>query len=225
MPRRERVRAARAERDRRADQRAGLVDVHVFELRHGQGLAHAREIDRLPARHAAAAARGGEDLHHFDLNRGIIGETVLGEQLKCERLQTVAHEKRGRLVEFDVASRLAAAKHVVVHAGQVVVHERIGVNVFYGAGRDFEPRRVGADRFACGGLACGKREQGPYALASAEHRIAHRVMQALRRYSRGREKTLQRRFDPSLDSCHPGGEFIRRRRHRGSFSACFLQAP
>src|SRR5438132_9889323 len=25
-----------------------------------------------------------------------------------------AHEKRGRLVEFDVASRLAAAKHVVV---------------------------------------------------------------------------------------------------------------
>ncbi len=125
------------------------MDVHVFEFRHGQGLAHAREIDRLPARHAAAAARGREDLHHFDLNRGIIGETVLGEQLKRERLQTVAHEKRGRLVEFDMASRLAAAKHVVVHAGQVVVHERIGVNAFYGAGRDFEPRRVGADRFAC----------------------------------------------------------------------------
>src|SRR5712691_9237666 len=74
LSRRERVRAARAERDGRADQRSGLVDVHVFELRHGQGLAHAREIDRLPARHAAAAARGGEDLHHFDLSRGIIGE-------------------------------------------------------------------------------------------------------------------------------------------------------
>src|SRR5712691_2517121 len=47
LPRRERARAARAERDRRADQRSGLVNVHVFELGHGQGLAYAREIDRL----------------------------------------------------------------------------------------------------------------------------------------------------------------------------------
>ncbi len=201
------------------------MDVHVFELRHGEGLAHAREIDCLPARHAAAAARDGEDLHHFDLNRRIIGETVLGEQLKRERLQTIAHEEGGCLVEFDVASRLAAPKNVVVHARQVVVHERVGVNAFDGAGRDFQPRRVGAGRFPRGGFPRGKREQGPYPLSSTEHRIAHGVMQALRRDSCRREKTLQRRFDPSLDLCHPGGEFIRRRRHRGNFSACFLQAP
>ena len=150
---------------------------------------------------------------------------MLGEELERERLQTIAHEERGRLVEFDVASRLAAAKHVVVHARQIVVHQRIGVNAFYGAGRDFQARRVGADRFAGGGFACCKREQGPYALASAEHRIAHGVVQALRRNSCGREKTLERRFDPSLDSRHPGGEITRRRRHRGSFSACFLRAP
>jgi len=58
------------------------------------------------------------------------------------------------------------------------------VNAFHGAGRDFQARRLGVDRFADRGLARGKREQGAYALASAEHRVAHGVMQALRRYSR-----------------------------------------
>jgi hypothetical protein len=53
---------------------------------------------------------------------------VLAEDLERERLQRVAGENRGRLVEFDVRRRTAAAQVIVVHRRQVVVHERVGVN-------------------------------------------------------------------------------------------------
>ena len=44
----------------------------------------------------------GQQLHHLELRRGIVGEPVLGQQLERQRLQRVAHQQRGRLVEFDV---------------------------------------------------------------------------------------------------------------------------
>src|SRR5690349_7003508 len=191
----------------------------VFELGHAQGLPHARQVDRLSARHATAAAGRREELQHFQLNRGIVAQAVLREQMERERLQAVAREERGRHVEFDVAGRLAAPEHVVVHARKVVVNERIGVDAFDRARRDLEPARVGARR-----LARGEREQGPYALASSEHRVAHGLVEAPRRNARRGQSTFQRRFDPGLDSRHPGGE-ITRCRHRGGFSAYFLRAP
>ncbi len=53
---------------------------------------------------------------------------VVGEELERERLQRIAHEQRGGLVELDVHRGLAAPQDVVVHAGKIVVHERIGVD-------------------------------------------------------------------------------------------------
>src|SRR6266568_1321489 len=89
------------------------------------------------------------------------------EQLKCERLKAVAREQRGRNVEFDVTGGLAAPKHIVVHARKVVVHQRVGMNVFDRAGRDLELERIGAGGIVCRGFSRGEHEQGPYPLASA----------------------------------------------------------
>ena len=59
---------------------------------------------------------------HFEL--ACRGEAVFaGEQFEGQRLQAVADEQGGRFVEFHMAGRAAAAQHVVVHAGQVVVDQ------------------------------------------------------------------------------------------------------
>src|SRR6185437_2268813 len=82
--------AMRAEQDRSADERPGLEDVHVLELGEREVAAHRVEVDRLPARHAARAARRGEEPDHLELHLGIRGEPMLGEELEREALQRVA---------------------------------------------------------------------------------------------------------------------------------------
>ena len=107
-------------------------------------------------------------------------------QLERQRLQGVAHQQRGRLVVFDVHRGLAAAQDVVVHAGHVVVHQRIGMDHFHRRGDDFQARRIGAGEFAR-----GKGEQRTHALAALERGIAHGLVQARRRVLRARQAALR----------------------------------
>ena len=95
------------------------------------------EVDRLPAGHAADAGRLGE----HRAGSGAVGKAALGEHAERERLQRVAGEQRRRLAERDVARRLAAAQRVVVHAREVVVNERIGVDELDRGRRARRPRR------------------------------------------------------------------------------------
>ena len=97
------------------------------------------------------------------------------QDVEGERQQPVAGEDRGRLVERLVRGRPAAPQVVIVHRGQVVMHERIAVHEFErGAGhqgalaRRLEQRR-GLDH-----------QERPQPLAAAEAHIAHRIHQALR---------------------------------------------
>ena len=161
--RRQRVAGMGAEQHGGADQRAGLVDVHEFEFRLVKRLADRGEIDGLAAGHAARAAGVGQQGDHFELACRTSPIGWLGQQLEGQRLQAVADQQGGRLVVLDVAGRLAAAQHVVVHARQVVMHQRIGVDQFDGAGDDVEPvrcRRRSSRRRrgrAAGGRACRRR--------------------------------------------------------------------
>jgi hypothetical protein len=99
--------------------------VHVLELGQRERLADRVEVDRLAARHAARAAgdaRRAAIIFSWSAGRR---RAVLGEELEGEALQRVAREERRGLVELHVAGGLAAAQDVVVHAGQVVVDERV----------------------------------------------------------------------------------------------------
>ena len=90
------------------------------------------EVDRLPAGHAARARRRPRASRTRAPASGIALRAEHGER---QRLQRVAGEQRRRLAERDVAGRLAAAQRVVVHARQVVVDERIGVDQLDRGGR------------------------------------------------------------------------------------------
>jgi hypothetical protein len=134
--------------------------------------ADAGQVDRLAAGHALAARGAREQAAQRGLGGG--GNLVaLGrQQLEGQRLQRVAGQQRIGLAELHVHRGLAAAQHVVVHAGQVVVHQRIGVDQFGGAGRAQRRGLVAADRFAG-----GQHQQRPQPLAAVEHGIAHGVAQ------------------------------------------------
>ncbi len=54
----------------------------------------------------------------------------IGQDLEGEGKETVAGQDGGGLVEPPVGGGLAPAKVVVVHAGQVVVDQRVGVQGF-----------------------------------------------------------------------------------------------
>ena len=85
----------------------------------------------MPAGPAARASQA-EDL---DLRlRSSRERAVDGEHFERERLQSIAGEDRGRLVELPVRRRAAAPQIVVVHRRQIVVHERVGVDQLDGGG-------------------------------------------------------------------------------------------
>ena len=140
-----------------------------------EALPFGRHVERLAADHAGRSRGAREPREDLDLClRSRRERTIGGEHLERERLQRVAGEDRRRLVELPMRRRAAAPQIVVVHRRQVVVHERVGVNELDGRGDGVERVFGRADELA----AC-VHEQGPDALAAAEHRVAHRVEQSL----------------------------------------------
>ena len=135
-----------------------------------QARAFGQHVDHLSARHAPRARGRAQRRDEFAARLGVGVGIGFGQHLEGTRLQRVAREDRGRLVEGAVSGGLAAPKVVVVHGGQVIMHERIGVHHL---DRCSDPRRAGwRDREQQGGL---DHEEAPEPLASAQRGIAHRL--------------------------------------------------
>jgi hypothetical protein len=175
------------------------VNVHEFELGQREGASDGLEIDLLPARHAARAGGERERFNHFELRARVVGKALIGEELERRRLKGIADEERRGLVELDMHGGLAAAQDVVVHARQVVMHQRVRVDQLDRARRDLETlgRRVSD-------FACGESEQRPHALAAFERRVAHCLVQARGSDVRCRQKARERAFHARLHVAHPG---------------------
>ena len=133
--------------------RGGLLDVHV-----------------LAADHAAHRDRGHEVAQGA---QHAVGGAVLLVQHELDGLgeEAVAREDRHVLPEHDVAGGLAAAQLVVIHRGEVVVDQGVGVDQLDGRRqRDHVLLRV-AER-----LCSGEGEHRPDPLATREQRVAHRLL-------------------------------------------------
>ena len=178
--------AGRADQHRRANQRAGLVDVHELELGQRQLLAGRAEIDALAAGHAARAGGEGEQPHHLELLARLVGEAMLRHQLERERLQRIACQQRRRLVVLD--------------GRQIVVHQRVRMDQLDRARRSVQRAHRHAKHFAC-----GINHQGAHALAAVAG-VAHRFVQARGRDVRRRHDAREHRFHAGLHPAHPGVE-------------------
>ena len=165
--------------------------VHQFEFGLGQRLANRRQIDRLAAGHAAGAG-GVASTRTISIWRTGIEPLLAARSLEGQRLQAVADQQRGRLCRIRHGRSAAATQHIVVHAGQVVVDQRIDVDAFDGAGG--ERRALPAWRQ---NLAGGMASSGRTRLPPPRVRVAHRLMQARGNRSAGKQAA---RVGDSADS-------------------------
>ena len=123
------------------------------------------------------------------------------------RLQRVAGEDRGGFVEGAMAGGPAAAQVVVVHGGQVVVHQAVDVDELDRGGRGIEQFERRAERFA-GGV----HQHRPHAFAARERAVAHGFEQARGRAAVDFERAREHAFDALLVERNAVGQETRRRR-------------
>ena len=126
------------------------------------------KVLNLPRNHSGAARRTRKKRN--GLCNGIGGDIFrLACGLECESQQRIAGKERVCLAEFDMARRLAAAHIVVVHAGQIVVDERICVD-------KLDSARKGQSRFDAAAAHPAKFESQHRAdtLAAVFDAVSHR---------------------------------------------------
>ena len=145
--------------------------MHVLELRRGQPAALGLEVERLPADHAAGPG-GAKQLERDPAAR-------LGRERREARIEhpcaqgdhVIARHHRRRYVEGAVRRGPPAAQVVVVHAGEIVVHQRVGMDDFDRGREVGHALRGGFARHRLGG---GEDERRPQALAGREQAVPHR---------------------------------------------------
>ena len=81
------------------------------------------KVEHLPAGHPAEAGSPCQRRHELDPDIGIGVRFGARQDVEREGEQAIADQNGGRLVERLVHRGLPAAQIVVVHCGQVVVHQ------------------------------------------------------------------------------------------------------
>ncbi|EKE16589.1 MAG: hypothetical protein ACD_10C00905G0003 [uncultured bacterium] len=128
------------------------------------------DVKRLAQNHALRARGFGKACNQGKPGFGAAKGRV-GQQIEGQRLQRVTGQNRGGLIPFDMHGRQAAAQRVVVHRGQVVVDERIGVQrLDRGGGRD---RGFRTQAQHAGGFQRQKPAQAFAARAGIGHGVDH----------------------------------------------------
>ena len=129
------------------------------------GMETARDL--MAAHHASPSGRFRQDADRLDPTVG--GETFIADQ-DCEgfREQAVPREDGLAFAEGHVAGGFAAPQVVIVHGGQVIVDEGLGVDVFQGRGAGEGDLRRASERF--GGQHA---EHRTHALAPGFEAVAH----------------------------------------------------
>ncbi len=145
-----------------------------------------------------APAASADDLHDAELPRderriGAVG--LAREQRERLRLQAVARQDRDAVAVDDVQRRPSAAERVVVHGGQVVVDERVGVDELDGARRRKRAASTGVPARLTASAAASGQER-PQPLAAGEDAVAHRLADERRTGRRLRQPALERIVDP-----------------------------
>lgn len=98
----------------------------------------------------------------------------IGKNLERQREQCVASQDRCRLVELAMKGQATPAHIVIVHARQVIMGKRLGMDTFDCCP---DPQRLAVR--STDKLCRCHRQQGPEALPSTNHAIAHGIAQPL----------------------------------------------
>ena len=145
-----RVRSDTAQHAGGLDQRAGFQLVHGEQNVRRSVFFFKSQIQILAAHHTVHTGQKRK-LPYRAQRRGR-RNAPLGrrkrEQIKRVRQQRIARQNGVGLAEFSMGGKLPAAKIVVVHTGQIVVDQRIGMHVFHRSGKEQRGLRIAAAKTA-----------------------------------------------------------------------------
>ena len=143
--------------------------MHVLQLFATQLLAHASQVNRLPARHAFASSCTRQQPAQLGLHRDRnLAGIFWHEQFEGQGLQGIACQQGIGLAKFNVYGWLATPQHVVVHAGHVIMNQGIGMDEFNRTGCAQRRRSMSANR-----LAGGQHQQRAQPLSPVQNGITH----------------------------------------------------
>ena len=201
-----------AENHGRRQQFAGLVAVDEIEQLGARFVrAGGDDVRDLPADHSFRIDGDRDFAYGPKLVCGIDARHRPGQP--CERFgqQRVTGENTHCLAENDVRRLASAAEVVVVEGGKIIVNERVGMDQLQRGDWNEEISHGRAARF-------GRRDgdDRPDALASAEDRVTHRLMDDGGRCIRGREV----RAEHAIDELPLLVQIVMERAHSSSSSGC-----
>ena len=113
----------------------------------------------------------------------------LGQHFEGAGEQRVPGQDRGRLVEGLVAGGFATAHVVIVHRGQIVMHQRVGVQHLDAGGNAGGAAAIDTEQG--GGL---HHDEGAHALAAAKHGVSHGFHHTRLSALRHRQQIVERLF-------------------------------
>ncbi len=114
----------------------------------------------------------------------------LGGNFKGLSEQRVTGKDGDAFTENFVIGRFAPAEIVVVHRGQIIVDERIGVDAFDGAGEWH-----GCFYRAAASFGCGEANGRAHPFSPGENRVTHRLMNGGWLRAGARQKVVQGAVD------------------------------
>ena len=138
-----------------------------------------------------------------DPDEWIAAHFARGKYLEGQRVERIPGQHGRRFIEGEVHGRLAMAQLVIVHAGQIVMDQRIGVDRLDGAGGPHGGRAVHSIH-----LGRRREQQGAHALAPADRGIAHRLDQSGAAVIGHRQQFVECRIDLGLDVRETGLKYI-----------------
>ena len=154
-------------------QSTGFATVHLSQCIGTQTLTDTGQVNRLTTRHARMARGAGQQAAQTRLHRSRHVTVFWREQFKRQGLQSVARQQGLRFAKLHMHRGLAPAQHIVVHAGHVVMHQRISVDEFNGTCGPHGRIQGPSNGLVVAGFHAGQHQQGAQAFATIEHGIAH----------------------------------------------------
>jgi len=163
-----------AEAEGGGEKGGGFVFVNADELGFGEVFAFAFEVEDLAADEFLGATAFGEFKEDV-FERVAFGGGGVGEDGEGFGEEGVADEDGHAFAVNLMRGGAAAAEVVVVHAGEVIVDEGVGVHDLDGAGGG-----EGVFRITSAGFGSGEGEDGAEAFSTGEDGVAHALVDGFR---------------------------------------------
>ena len=155
------------------DERSGLEALQA-DHRVDFGPLLRKQVKHLTASHSRAARSQCQITHELASDCAVGVGCAVGEYLEGQRVQRIARQNGRGLAEGLMNRRLAPPQVIVVHAGKVVMDQRMNVDAFHcqPCAQRRSPRHSEQ-------IACSNHEKGPEPFPTRDRGMTHRLIETI----------------------------------------------